>query len=220
MLLLQLACENWSLINLCRSSGVATNCQGVGRSDILRDGPGTTQGGFTMRNFLTLKMAMVGILAATTMLTPGSIVAQSAGTVLKPADMEKLMPASVFYRGQSATTQLRNSGGVKFGDGFFVLACLVDTSGYSTGVTAKYQAYFIAEVPIKIGGQNLPAGVYGVGFIADNKLVVTDVGAHDVLTVDSANDEALKRPVPLQMASDPAGGFRLYAGRKYVVFSR
>jgi hypothetical protein len=173
-----------------------------------------------MRNFLTLKMAMVGILAATTMLTPGSIVAQSAGTVLKPADMEKLMPASVFYRGQSATTQLRNSGGVKFGDGFFVLACLVDTSGYSTGVAAKYQAYFIAEVPIKIGGQNLPAGVYGVGFIADNKLVVTDVGAHDVLTVDSANDEALKRPVPLQMASDPAGGFRLYAGRKYVVISR
>jgi hypothetical protein len=140
--------------------------------------------------------------------------------VLKPADTEKLLPASVFYRGQSATTQLRNSGGVKFDDGFYVLASLVDTSGYSTGVAAKYQAYFIAEVPIKIGGQNLPAGVYGVGFVADNKFLVTDVGAHDVLTVDSASDEALKRPVPLQVLSDPAGGFRLYAGRKYVVFSR
>ena len=166
-----------------------------------------------MRNHITLKLAVAGILAAAAMLTPGSILAQSAGKVLKPADTEKLLPASVFYRGQSATTQLRNSGGVKFDDGFYVLASLVDTSGYSTGVAAKYQAYFIAEVPIKIGGQNLPAGVYGVGFVADNKF-------HDVLTVDSASDEALKRPVPLQVLSDPAGGFRLYAGRKYVVFSR
>jgi hypothetical protein len=173
-----------------------------------------------MRNHITLKLAVAGILAAAAMLTPGSILAQSSGNVLKPADTEKLLPASVFYRGQSATTQLRNSGGVKFDDGFYVLASLVDTSGYSTGVAAKYQAYFIAEVPIKIGGQNLPAGVYGVGFVADNKFLVTDVGAHDVLTVDSASDEALKRPVPLQVLSDPAGGFRLYAGRKYVVFSR
>jgi hypothetical protein len=173
-----------------------------------------------MRNQVTLKMAMAGMLALATMLTPGSILAQSAGKALKPADIEKLLPASVFYRGQSATTQLRNSGGVKFDDGFYVLASLVDTSGYSTGVAAKYQAYFITEVPIKIGGQNLPAGVYGVGFIADNKFLVTDVGAHDVLSTDSASDEALKRPVPLQVLSDPAGGFRLYAGRKYVVISR
>jgi hypothetical protein len=173
-----------------------------------------------MRNHFTLKLAVAGILAAAAMLTPGSILAQNSGKVLKPADMEKLLPASVFYRGQSATTQLRNAGGVKFDDGFYVLASLVDTSGYSTGVAAKYQAYFIAEVPIKIGGQNLPAGVYGVGFVADNKFLVTDVGAHDVLTVDSASDEALKRPVPLQVLSDPAGGFRLYAGRKYVAFSR
>jgi hypothetical protein len=87
-------------------------------------------------------------------------------------------------------------------------------------VAAKYQAYFITEVPIKVGGQSLPAGVYGVGFIADHKLVVTDVGAHELLTVASGDDAGLKRPTPLQVLADPAGGFRLYAGRKYVVFSR
>ena len=173
-----------------------------------------------MRSRITLKMAMAGMLATAAILSQGSLLAQSAGNVLKPADMGKLLPASMFYRGQSATSQLRNSGGVKFDDGFYVLASLVDTSGYSTGVATKYQAYFITEVPIKIGGQNLPAGVYGVGFIADNKFLVTDVGAHDVLSTDSASDEALKRPVPLQVLSDPAGGFRLYAGRKYVVISR
>jgi hypothetical protein len=173
-----------------------------------------------MRNSVSVKIAAAGMLAVAMMLAPGPIQAQGSGTVLKSADVQKLMPASVFYRGQSATTQLRNSGGVKFADGYFVLTGLVDTSGYSTGIAAKYQAYFITEVPIKIGGQDLPAGVYGVGFIADNKFAVTDVGAHDVLSVNSATDEGLKRPMPLQVLPDPAGGFRLYAGRRYVILSR
>ncbi len=95
----------------------------------------------------------------------------------------------------------------------------MDTSGYATDVASKYQAYFIAEVPIKVGGQDLAAGVYGVGFVG-GKFVVTDVGAHDVLSAATGEDAGMKRPMPLQVVADPAGGFRLYAGRKYVSFSR
>ena len=172
-----------------------------------------------MRFTRIMKFAAASALAVT-MFAPGLLRAQAAGdTVLKPADTQKLLPASVFYRGQTATTQLRNSGGVKFADGFYVLATMVDTSGYSSGVQAKYQAYFITEVPIKVGGENLAAGVYGVGFVGD-KFLVTDVGAHDVLTVATGDDAGLKRPMPLQVVADPAGGFRLYAGRRYVSFSR
>jgi hypothetical protein len=166
-----------------------------------------------------MKFAAVGMLAAAIM-APVAGVAQGSGTVLKPADMRNMLPASVYYKGRSATTQLRNSGGVKFSDGYFVLATLVDTSGYSSDVQAKYQAYFVAETAIKIGGQSLPAGVYGVGFVADNKFVVTDVGAHELLSVDSGTDAGLKRPTPLQVIADPAGGFRLYSGRRFVVFNR
>jgi len=47
------------------------------------------------------------------------------------------------------------------------------------------------------------------------------VGAHDVLTVSSGEDAGLKHPMPLMVVADQAGGgFRLYAGRKYVIFSR
>lgn len=166
------------------------------------------------------KWAGAGALALAVMASPVRSMAQAAGTVLKPADTQKLLPAGVYYKGQSASTQLRNSGGVKFSDGYYVLATLVDTSGYSSDVQAKYQAYFITEVPIRIGGQNLPAGVYGVGFVPTNKFVVTDVGAHDIFTTNSTTDEGLKRPVPLQVMADPAGGFRLYEGRKYVKFTR
>jgi hypothetical protein len=172
-----------------------------------------------MRSNAISKMAAMGMMAAAMMAVPFVAMAQG-DTVLKPVDTQKLLPASVYYKAQSATTQLRNSGGVKFADGYFVLATMVDTSGYATDVAQKYQAYFITEVAIKIGGQSLPAGVYGVGFVADNKFVVTDIGAHDVLMVSSSEDAGLKRPMPLEVTANPAGGFRLYAQRRYVVFSR
>jgi hypothetical protein len=166
------------------------------------------------------KLAAASALAIAMAGVPAAIKAQAGAAVLKPADTQKLLPEKVYYKGQSATTQLRNSGGVKFADGSFVLATLVDTSGYSSDVQAKYQAYFITEVPIKIGGQDLAAGVYGVGFVGD-KFVVTDVGAHDLLSAATGKDEGMKRPMPLQVLADPAGGgYRLYAGRQYVSFSR
>jgi hypothetical protein len=104
--------------------------------------------------------------------------------------------------------------------GAYLLTTLVDTSGYSTGIQAKYQAYFITEEAIKIGGQKLAAGVYGIGFIDGDKLVVTDVGAHEVLTVSTATDAGLARPRPLQLVAESAGGYRIYAGRRYVTVSR
>jgi hypothetical protein len=166
------------------------------------------------------KMAITATLAVMVTVVPARVSAQGGATILKPADAQKMLPASVYYKGQSATTQLRNSGGVKFADGLYVLTTLVDTSGYSSDVASKYQAYFITETPLKIGGQNLPAGIYGIGFIGGDKMVVTDVGAHDVLTITSATDADLKRPMPLQITADPAGGFRIYAGRRYVTFKR
>ena len=173
-----------------------------------------------MRNHTILKMAAAGVLAVTMMAAPGSMKAQQGGaTILKPADMQKLLPASVYYCGQQATTQVRNSGGVKFADGHYVLATLVDTSGYSTAVASKYQAYFIVEVPIKLSGQSLAAGIYGAGFVGD-KFLITDVGSQDVLSVNASEDAGLKRPMPLQIVADPADGFRFYVGRQYVIFSR
>ncbi len=92
------------------------------------------------------KFAFVALLLG--LAIPAALTAQAGDKILKPADTEKLLPASVFYDGQSATSQLRNSGAVKYADGHFVQATLVDTSGYSTGIAAKYQAYFVVEEPL------------------------------------------------------------------------
>ncbi len=148
--------------------------------------------------------------------------AQSPGDkVLHPADLEAVIPATVFFRGQTAPVQLRNAGGIKFADGFYFFAALVDTSGYSTGVQAKYQAYLVAEVPLTIGGHDLAPGAYGVGFTADNKFLVMDIGAHDLFLVAAKRDDEFHRPTPLQVvAEDKANGYRFYEGRNFVTVVR
>jgi hypothetical protein len=141
--------------------------------------------------------------------------------VLKAADVgDKLFPDKVFFRGQSATVQGRNSAGVRYSDGFLVLAALVDASGYSSGLKEKYQGFLINEVPIEIAGHTLKPGQYGFGFVEGNKFVVMDVGANDVLQGSSTKDAELKRPVPLQIVSGEGGKYRLYKGRDYVEFAR
>src|SRR5260370_157312 len=164
--------------------------------------------------------------------TPGNSVPASpipahppaAGTeiVLKASDISpKIFPERVFFRGQSAPVQFRNSGGVHFADDLYVLAGMVDSSGYSTGLKEKYQAYLLNEVTLEIAGQTLKPGAYGIGFIAGGKFVVMDLGANDVLQAASQHDAEMKRPVPLQvLPSTITGSYRLYAGRDYVEFRR
>jgi hypothetical protein len=142
--------------------------------------------------------------------------------VLHAADVgDKLMPDKVFFRGQSASVQARNTGGVRYADDFLVLAGLVDSSGYASGIKEKYQAYLITEVPLEIGGQTLKPGAYGFGFLEGNKFIVMDLGANDLIQTSSTKDADLKRPVPLQFtAGADAGKYRLYKGRDYVEFHR
>ena len=142
--------------------------------------------------------------------------------VLKASDItSKIFPERVFFRGQSAPVQFRNSGGVHFSDDLYVLAGLVDSSGYSTGIKEKYQAYLLNEVTLEIAGQNLKPGAYGIGFLNGGKFVVMDLGANDIINAASQHDADMKRPVPLQVVtSSAAGNYRLYAGRDYVEFHR
>lgn len=140
-------------------------------------------------------------------------------TALKSSDItNKIFPDQVFFRGQVASVQMRNTGGVRFADDMFVLAGMIDNSGYSSDIRQKYQAYLISEVALEIGGQKLAPGAYGVGFM-QGKFVVMDLGAHDLLQVDSTRDAEMKRPVPLQVVSS-GGKYRLYAGREYVELAR
>jgi hypothetical protein len=159
-------------------------------------------------------------------LTPAAMIAQQAtvppasaqASVITATEAAKILPPTVVFRGLSAPIQGRNAAGIRFADQKMLLVSLVDTSGYSTQVKDKYQAYLITESTVEISGQQLVPGAYGCGFIADDNFVVQDIGAHDLFTVHSIRDTTLRRPTPLQIVASPdtPGSFRLYAGRSYV----
>src|SRR5499425_302238 len=96
--------------------------------------------------------------------------AEGENVVLKASDISpKLFPEAVFFRGRSAPVQMRNTGGVHFADDLYMLAGMVDNSGYSSGIRQKYQAYLLTEVPLQIGSQTIKPGAYGFGFLEGSK---------------------------------------------------
>ena len=170
---------------------------------------------------LLLCSASGNLRAQTAATSAQSAEAPKPEAVLKPADTTSLLPPSVFFRGQTAPLQIRNSGGVRFADGTYTLMALVDSAGYSSSIREKYQAYILTEVPLDIDGHRLPPGAYGCGFITPDSFVVMDMGAHDLFTAHTKIDAGLRRPTPLQVvAGDLPQHYRLYSGRVFVLFSR
>lgn len=142
----------------------------------------------------------------------------SATGLLSAADLEHLLPPSVFFSGQSAPLQLRNSAAYRSAAGRVIWAGLVDTSGYSTGVREKYQFYFVTELPLHVGTLEIRPGVYGGGFLANNIFVLLDVAGNEIGRAPLMEDKDLHRPRPLQMTMSD-GGLRLYLGRQFATLT-
>lgn len=157
------------------------------------------------------------ILLCALLILPVLAPAQTSGTLLHAPEASKLLPDAVYFAGKSATTQLRNSAGIHLGD-HYVLAVLVDTSGYSSTVQEKYQGYLLTEVPLSVGGHALPAGAYGVGFTGGHFLVM-DISSRTLLEAPAAHDGQLQRPMPLQiLRGSSSEGYRLCFARDCVDF--
>ncbi len=147
-----------------------------------------------------------------------SATAQDGATILTGTQLTRVVPTGFYFQGLSAPTQMRNAAAARFGTDRFVIAGLVDTSGYSADVREKYVGFLITDSAIKLNGESLPAGAYGFGFATEGKMTVMDLAGKDLLSVPITNDKNLRRPRPLMMAADP-GGVRLYNGRNYVVIA-
>ena len=145
--------------------------------------------------------------------------AQDDGTlILAGAQLARVVPTGFYFEGQSAPTQMRNSAAARFGEKRHVVVGMVDTSGYSADVRAKYEGFFITDSAIRVGGEELGAGAYGFGFTDDSKFNLFDVGGRQILSVGTTSDRVLRRPRPLMMTKEGAQ-VRLYSGRSFVVIA-
>ncbi len=76
-----------------------------------------------MRMYRLLLLALLLIVPMTLQIpialaqTTPAPAANSTDILLHPADLDALIPPSVFFQGQTATVQKRNSGGVHFAGG-------------------------------------------------------------------------------------------------------
>jgi hypothetical protein len=166
----------------------------------------------------TKKIAVHSILLFLVLVSLHSVTAaQTKPEVLAGDNLKKVVPTSFYFAGQSAVTQMRNTAAAKIGADRYVIVGLVDTSGYSTEISGKYEGFFITDSPVKIGDQELNTGAYGFGFSKD-KINIFDLSSKQIMSVSTNNDAEMKRPRPLMMSNDDKG-VRLYKGKLYVVIS-
>jgi len=138
--------------------------------------------------------------------------------ILGETELERIVPSSFYFAGQSAPTQMRNAAAARLGKDRFVIVGLVDTSGYSAEISGKYEGFFITDSPIRLGNKNLAPGAYGFGFSKQNKVNILQLNADRLLSVPAPSDPRLERPRPLQMIA-ARNGIRLYHGRNYVLIA-
>ena len=147
-----------------------------------------------------------------------AVAAQERAVVLTGADLTRVVPPGFYYQGLTAPTQMRNAAAVRFGINRYLIAGMVDTSGYAADVRASYEGFLITDSAISINGSDLGVGAYGFGFSNDGKLNILDLAGSKILSVSTTRDSKLKRPRPLMMTSE-GDGIRLYGGKDYVVIA-
>ncbi|MBZ5598984.1 MAG: hypothetical protein LAN83_11740 [Acidobacteriia bacterium] len=158
----------------------------------------------------------VCVIALLFCLLPLLLSAQQAKPgMLTAEELKHAVPTNFFFDGKTAPVQMRNAAGFRAAGGKLVLAALVDTSGYATDIAEKYQGLLITQVKLHIEGSELAPGAYGFGFTKDGKFLVMNVAVDEVLSVSGQTDDKLAHPVPLKI-SEEGGGYRLYAGKKWV----
>jgi hypothetical protein len=171
-------------------------------------------------NFTKRSLPLISLCFVLTLISFVSANAQKTTgyEVLADAALTKMVPTSFYFAGQSAPTQMRNTAAAQIGKERFVIAGMVDTSGYSTEISGKYEGFLITDSPIKIGNKMLGTGAYGFGFAANGQIKIFDLSSKEILSVATQNDAEMKRPRPLQMTSE-SKGIRLYKGKSYVVIA-
>lgn len=170
---------------------------------------------FSRNLFFSLLAVLIFTLTLTTVNTAQSKIKNE---VLTDDALKRVVPTSFYFAGQSAETQMRNTAAAQLAKDRFVVVGLVDTSGYSTEISGKYEGFFITDSPVKIGNKMLGTGAYGFGFSKSGKVNFFDLSSRQILSVATTNDDEMKRPRPLLM-SRAANGVRLYKGKNYVLIS-
>jgi len=156
------------------------------------------------------------------LLTVSMLPAQSKFEVVTGKEFDSAMPKDFYLEGNAIPTQKRNANLVHLPSGARALFALIDTTGYSADIIAKYVGMIITEADVSICGTKVTVGSYGFGWARPGtgvdqpgKFSLYNQAGAKVTECSSPRDANLKQPRPLQVI--PSGGAaKLYFGRHYV----
>jgi len=136
---------------------------------------------------------------------------------------DSAMPKDIYLEGNAIPTQKRNASLLKTPAGTRALFSLIDTTGYSSRIIAKYVGMMITEGDLSVCGHTVPVGSYGfgwalpdVGVDAPGKFSLYDLAGAPVTDCAAQRDANLKNPRPLQVIVAEDGSARLYHGRHHI----
>ncbi len=176
-----------------------------------------------MRRLSVFLLAVVEVVA----LLPAIALAGDFQIVTgKPFDQS--IVTNFYLEGQAIPAQKRNAVLIKTPAGARVLVALLDTSGYGTDITQKYNGLLITEGTLTIGGKALQPGSYGFGMTPMNPtgpptgskiFRLYDQAGHKLIETKATRDEVLSRAKPIQVVTKKGKPARLYVGRDWVELS-
>lgn len=118
-----------------------------------------------MRSTSVVALAFIVALAAFafSVPTPAMHAQEARGwRAATEGELKALIPARAPVEKERIETELRTASGVTDGHGRFIAGVVLITAGYSA--EGKYSHFFIAQAPVRIGDNLLPAGEYLMGW--------------------------------------------------------
>lgn len=132
----------------------------------------------------------------------------------------KAVPGDFYLEGNRIPVEKRNSALLKNAKGSRVVVGLIDTTGYSSQIKAKYAGFLITETHVSVCGTALGVGSYGFGLErpaatsnADATFRVYNQAGEKLGECAAKKDDSVKQPKPLGVTAEKAGPAKIYLGK-------
>ena len=166
-------------------------------------------------------MTKLGVFLSLMMVS--AVLGQHQFEVVTGKAFDSAMPKDFYLEGNAIPTAKRNAVLVHLPSGSRALFSLIETSGYSADIIAKYVGMIITEGDVSICGQKVSVGSYGFGWARPatgvdepGKFSLYNQAGGKVTECVTPRDANLKQPRPLQVVVGTAGTAKLYYGKHYV----
>lgn len=136
---------------------------------------------------------------------------------------DSAVPKDFYLEGNAIPVAKRNTAMVHLPSGARALFGLIDTTGYSADIIAKYVGMVITEGDVTVCGHKVAVGSYGFGWARPatgvdepGKFSLYNQAGEKLAECTTPRDAKLKQPRPLQIVVEKNGTARLYDGRHWL----